>query len=85
MKNIIQILILTFFCSSALRAQDLCSLADLQSLPTLAEGRIKPLSVHVREYFQKMNLIACSRPIQEFCLLSMGRAQDLSRENCKIE
>lgn len=85
MKKIIQIFILILCCSGAVLAQDLCSLAELQDSPTLAEGRIKPLSVHVREFFQRMNLVGCARPVQEFCLLSLGRDQDLSRENCFVE
>ncbi len=85
MKYIILILILGTFCNSLFAETYFCK-KDLEVLPILQGGRVKPLYVHAAEAMKNLtgkSKIGELSPVESFCLLSlngMGLPSDLKLE-----
>ncbi|MBU0505947.1 MAG: cytochrome c biogenesis protein CcsA [bacterium] len=74
MKNFLVIIALLFICIPYASANDLCS-GDLEKLPILSNGRVKPLQVHAKEALKFMT--GKSKPLdassaQTYCQLSLS-------------
>jgi cytochrome c-type biogenesis protein CcsB len=74
MKKILLILALVFICIPYASANDLCS-GDLEKLPILSNGRVKPLQIHAKEALKFIT--GKSKPLeasaaQTYCQLSLS-------------
>lgn len=68
-------IIVLMFLNYGAWGKDICADPALGKIPVLADGRVKPLSVHATEFSKKVLANTCGMgTVEYFCQLSMGTA-----------